>query len=138
MGEFELDVPRNGEFDPQIIRKNQTKITSELEEKIISMYAKGMTTSDIEGHLNDIYGIDVSGTSISRLTDKNLLPVVKEWQKRPFKNVYAAVFMDAIHFHVRKDGIIVKKVVYIAIGINMEGIKDVLGMWVGENESAKF
>lgn len=139
MGEFELDIPRDrdGEFDPQIIKKNQTKTTSELEEKIISMYAKGMTTSDIEGHLNDIYGIEVSDTLISRVTDK-ILPVVKEWQKRPLESVYAAVFMDAIHFHVRKDGVVVKKAVYIALGINMEGVKDVLGMWVGENESAKF
>lgn len=139
MGEFELDIPRDreGEFEPQIIKKNQTKTTNELEEKIISMYAKGMTTSDIEGHLNEIYGVEVSDTLISRITDK-ILPVVKEWQRRPLENIYAAVFMDAIHFHVRKEGMIVKKAVYIAIGVNMEGIKDVLGMWVGENESAKF
>jgi transposase-like protein len=138
-GEFELDIPRDrdGEFEPHIIRKNQTKTTNELEEKIISMYAKGMTTSDIESHLNDIYGIEVSDTLISKVTDK-ILPTVKEWQKRPLESIYAAVFMDAIHFHVRKDGTIVKKAVYIAIGVDMEGHKDVLGMWVGENESAKF
>lgn len=139
MGEFELDVPRdrNGEFNPQIIQKNQTKTTNELEEKIISMYAKGMTTSDIEAHLNDIYGIEVSDTLISKVTDK-ILPIVKEWQNRPLESVYSVVFMDAIHYHVRKEGMIVKKAVYIAIGIDMEGHKDVLGMWVGENESAKF
>lgn len=139
MGSFEIDIPRdrNGEFNPQIIQKNQTKTTNELEEKIISMYAKGMTTSDIETHLNDIYGIEVSDTLISKVTDK-ILPIVKEWQNRPLENVYAVVFMDAIHYHVRKEGMIVKKAVYIAIGIDMEGHKDVLGMWVGENESAKF
>jgi len=139
MGGFELDVPRdrNGEFNPQIIQKNQTKTTNELEEKIISMYAKGMTTSDIESHLNDIYGIEVSDTLISKITDK-ILPVVKEWQNRPLESVYSVVFMDAIHYHVRKEGMIVKKAVYIALGIDMEGHKDVLGMWVGENESAKF
>lgn len=101
------------------------------------MYAKGMTTADIESHIRDIYGIDVSDSTISRITDK-ILPVVKEWQARPLESIYAVVFMDAIHFHVRSEGQIVKKAVYIAIGINMDGIKDVLGMWVGENESAKF
>ena len=101
------------------------------------MYAKGMTTSDIEAHIKDIYGLECSDTTISRITDK-ILPVVREWQSRPLEETYAVVFMDAIHFHVRSEGQIVKKAVYIAIGINMEGQKEVLGMWVGENESAKF
>jgi len=101
------------------------------------MYAKGMTTSDIEGHIREIYGLEVSDSTISRVTDK-ILPVVKEWQIRPLESIYAVVFMDAIHFHVRSEGQIVKKAVYIAIGIKMDGIRDVLGMWVGENESAKF
>ena len=96
-----------------------------------------MTTGDIESHIREIYGLDVSDSTISRVTDK-ILPVVKEWQSRPLESIYAVVFMDAIHFHVRSEGQIVKKAVYIAIGINMDGIKDVLGMWVGENESAKF
>jgi len=101
------------------------------------MYAKGMTTSDIESHFQDLYGIDVSDSTISRITDK-ILPIVKEWQERPLESLYAVVFMDAIHFHVRSEGRIIKKAVYIAIGINMDGIKEVLGMYVGENESAKF
>ena len=101
------------------------------------MYAKGMTTSDIEAHIKDIYGLECSDTTISRITDK-ILPVVREWQSRPLEEIYAVVFMDAIHFHVRSEGQIIKKAVYIAIGINMDGIKEVLGMWVGENESAKF
>ena len=101
------------------------------------MYAKGMTTSDIEAHIKDIYGLECSDTTISRITDK-ILPVVREWQSRPLEEIYAVVFMDAIHFHVRSEGQIIKKAVYIAIGINMEGMKEVLGMWVGENESAKF
>lgn len=104
---------------------------------ILSMYAKGMTTSDIEGHISDIYGIEVSDTTISRLTDK-ILPVVKEWQMRPLEEIYSVVFLDAIHFHVRSDGQIVKKAVYIVIGLKMDGIRDAFGMWVGENESAKF
>ena len=138
-GETEIKVPRDrdGEFEPQLVKKNQTTLTGDIEEKILSMYAKGMTTSDIEAHIQDIYGLECSDSTISRITDK-ILPVVREWQSRPFEEIYAVVFMDAIHFHVRSEGQIVKKAVYIAIGINMNGLKEVLGMWVGENESAKF
>lgn len=138
-GETEIKIPRDrdGDFEPQLIKKNQTTLTGDIEEKILSMYAKGMTTSDIESHIQEIYGLECSDSTISRITDK-ILPVVREWQSRPLEEVYAVVFMDAIHFHVRSEGQIVKKAVYIAIGINMEGMKEVLGMWVGENESAKF
>ena len=138
-GETEIKVPRDrdGEFEPQLVKKNQTTLTGDIEGKILSMYTKGMTTSDIETHIQDIYGLECSDSTISRITDK-ILPVVREWQSRPLEEVYAVVFMDAIHFHVRSEGQIVKKAVYIAIGINMDGMKEVLGMWVGENESAKF
>lgn len=138
-GETEIKVPRDrdGEFEPQLVKKNQTTLTGDIEEKILSMYAKGMTTSDIEAHIQDIYGLECSDSTISRITDK-ILPVVREWQSRPLEEIYAVVFMDAIHFHVRSEGQIVKKAVYIAIGINMNGLKEVLGMWVGEIESAKF
>ena len=138
-GDVEVAVPRDrkGEFDPQLLKKNQTSISQDIEEKILSMYAKGMTTGDIETHIRDIYGIEVSDTTVSRITDK-ILPIAKEWQQRPLEAVYAVVFLDAIHYHVRSEGQIIKKAVYIAIGINLDGKKDVLGMWVGENESAKF
>ena len=138
-GDVEVSVPRDrkGEFEPQILKKNQTSITQDVEEKILSMYAKGMTTGYIETHVREIYGIEVSDTTVSRITDK-ILPIAKEWQQRPLESVYAVVFLDAIHYHVRSEGQIVKKAVYIAIGINLDGKKDVLGMWVGENESAKF
>lgn len=138
-GETEIKVPRDrdGEFEPQLVKKNQTTLTGDIEEKILSMYAKGMTTSDIEAHIQDIYGLECSDSTISRITDK-ILQVVREWQSRPLEEIYAVVFMDAIHFHVRSEGQIVKKAVYIAIGVNMNGLKEVLGMWVGENESAKF
>ena len=138
-GDVEVSVPRDrkGEFDPQLLKKNQTSISQDIEEKILSMYAKGMTTSDIEEHIRDIYGIEVSDTTVSRITDK-ILPIAREWQQRPLEAIYAVVFMDAIHYHVRSEGRIIKKAVYIAIGINLDGRKDVLGMWVGENESAKF
>ena len=101
------------------------------------MYAKGMTTSDIQAHIKDIYGMNISDTTVSRITDK-ILPEAREWQQRPLESVYAVVFMDAIYYHVRSEGQIVKKAVYIAIGVNLEGRKSVLGMWIGENESAKF
>ena len=138
-GDVEVSVPRDrkGEFDPQLLKKNQTSISQDIEEKILSMYAKGMTTSDIEEHIRDIYGIEVSDTTVSRITDK-ILPIAREWQHRPLEAIYAVVFMDAIHYHVRSEGRIIKKAVYIVIGINLDGRKDVLGMWVGENESAKF
>jgi putative transposase len=138
-GEMDIAVPRDrkGNFAPQLVKKQQTTLSGDIEEKILSMYAKGMTTADIESHIRDIYGLDVSDSTISRVTDK-ILPVVRDWQSRPLESIYAVVFMDAIHFHVRSEGQIVKKAVYIAIGINMDGIKDVLGMWIGENESAKF
>ena len=138
-GDVEVSIPRDrkGEFEPRLLKKNQTSISQDIEEKILSMYAKGMTTSDIEAHIEDIYGVEVSDTTVSRITDK-ILPVAKEWQQRPLETVYAVVFLDAIHYHVRSEGQIVKKAVYIAIGIDPDGKKDVLGMWVGENESAKF
>jgi len=137
-GEIELDIPRdrNGEFEPQIVKKNQTEIKG-IEGQIISMYAKGMSNRDIETHLQELYGIEVSPTLISRITDR-ILPEIKEWQSRMLRSVYPIVFMDAIHYSVRKDGIVVKKAVYIAIGIDMEGQKDILGMWIGEAESSKF
>ena len=138
-GDVEVSVlrDRKSEFEPQLLKKNQTSISQDIEEKILSMYAKGMTTGDIEAHIRDIYGIDVSDSTVSRITDK-ILPVAKEWQQRPLESVYAVVFLDAIHYHVRSEGQVVKKAVYIAIGINLDGRKSVLGMWVGENESAKF
>ena len=139
-GDVEVSVPRDrkGEFEPQLLKKNQTSISQDIEEKILSMYAKGMMTGDIEAHiLQDIYGLSVSDTTVSRITDK-ILPVAKEWQQWPLESIYAVVFLAAIHYHVRSEGQIVKKVVYIAIGLDLDGRKDVLGMWVGENESAKL
>ena len=128
-GNVDVSVPRNrkGEFEPQLLKKNQTSISQDVEEKILSMYAKGMTTGDIETHIRDIYGLEVSDTTVSRITDK-ILPVAKEWQQRPLESVYAVVFLDAIHYHVRSEGQVVKKAVYIAIGIDLDGRKDLLGM----------
>ena len=128
---------RKGEFEPKVLKKNQASINQDIKEKILSMYAKGMTTGDIEAHIQDIYGIEVSDTTVSRITDK-ILPIAKEWQQRLLEAIYAVVFLDAIHYHARSEGQIVEKAVYVAIGINLDGKKDVLGMWVGENENVKF
>lgn len=138
-GDMDVAIPRdrNGEYEPRLIQKYQNTITQDMEEKIISMYAKGMTTGDIEAHLKELYDLDISDSTISRITDK-VIPLVREWQERPLQEIYAVVYMDAIHYHVRSEGRIVKRAVYIALGIDMEGKKDVIGMYVGENEGAKF
>ena len=119
---------RKGEFDPQIIKKYQNTVTQDMEEKIISMYAQGMTTNDIESHMRELYDIGISDSSISRITDK-ILPIVKEWQERPLEEIYAVVFLDAIYYHVRNEGRIVKRAVSIVSGIDMESTKYVLGMY---------
>lgn len=138
LGEIDLDIPRDrkGEFEPQIVKKNQTDI-SNIEDQVLSMYAKGMTTRDISTHLHDVYGVDASAEMISHMTDR-ILPIAKEWQNRPLEKKYAVVFMDAVHFHVREENRTVKKAVYVAIGIKLNGTKEVLGMWIGGNESAKY
>ncbi|MGF9714959.1 IS256 family transposase [Paenibacillus naphthalenovorans] len=137
-GEVEIEVPRDrfGEFEPMVVKKYQTQVTG-IEDQIISMYSKGMSTRDIQDHLNQLYGIDVSPTLISNVTAK-IMPLIKEWQNRPLQNVYSVVFMDAIHFKVKQDGQIINKAAYMVVGIDLEGYKDVLGIWIGENESAKF
>ena len=108
-GDVEVSIPRDrkGEFEPQLLKKNQTSVSQDIEEKILSMYAKGMSTGDIESHIRDIYGVEVSDTTVSRITDK-ILPIAKEWQQRPLESVYAVVLLDAIHYHVRSEGQICK------------------------------
>lgn len=113
------------------------KDISNIEQQIISMYAKGMTTRDISGHIKEIYGFGLSQTLISNITNK-IIPTIEEWQNRPLERVYPIVFLDAIHYNVRENGQIVKKAVYIALGYNMQGNKEIPGMWIGENESSKY
>ena len=138
LGYFDLDVPRDrdGSFEPEIVKKYQTDV-SHLESSIIGMYAKGMTTRDIASQVNEIYGMDISPTLVSNITDK-VIPMIREWQSRPLETVYPIVFMDAIHFKVRKDNTVVSKAAYAAIGVNLEGKKDVLGIWIGASESSKY
>jgi len=137
-GNIGIKVPRDreGEFSPRIVPKSSRDVSS-IEDQVLSMYAKGMTTRDIKTHIEDLYGIDASPELISRITDK-ILPLVAEWQNRPLEEVYGIVFMDAIHYKVRSEGRVVNKAAYTVIGINLEGLKEVLGIWVGEAESAKF
>ena len=137
-GSFEFETPRNrnGEFEPKIVPKN-TRDVSGIEDKIISLYAKGLTTRDINEQIQELYGIEVSATMVSNITDQ-IIPEIKEWQNRPLDSVYPFVFIDAVHFSVREDNHIVKKAAYVVLGINSEGFKEVLGIWIGENESAKY
>lgn len=137
-GEIDIQVPRdrNGEFEPLVVKKHQKSVTS-IEDRIISMYAKGMTVRDIQNHLGEIYGIDASPTLISNITDK-IIPMITEWQNRPLLPIYAVVFLDAIHYKVRQNSQIVSKAAYMVVGIDLDGRKDVLGFWIGESESSKF
>lgn len=137
-GEIDLKVPRDreGEHDPLIVKKHQKSVTG-IEDQILALYAKGVSTREIQDHLQRLYGIEVSPTLISNVTNK-IMPMVKEWQNRPLQQIYAVVFLDAIHFKVKQDGQIVNKAAYMVIGIDLDGTKDVLGIWIGENESAKF
>lgn len=137
-GEMELDIPRDreGEFEPAIVKKHQKNVAG-IEEQIIALYAKGVTTREIQDHLNQLYGVEVSPTMISNVTNR-LMPLIKEWQGRPLQSVYAIVFLDAIHYKVRQEGHIVNKAAYMCVGVDLDGNKDVLGMWIGEHETSKF
>lgn len=138
LGPIELDMPRdrNGEFEPMLIPKHKRNVTG-IEEKIIALYAAGMSTRDIHEQIKDLYDVEISSEMVSKITDK-VLPMVQEWQNRPLDDVYPFVFMDAIHYKVRDEKQIIKKAAYVVLGINTDGYKDVLGIWIGGNESSKF
>lgn len=137
-GEVSIAIPRDreGEFEPKAIKKYQNDISG-IEDKVLGMYAKGMSTRDIASHLEELYGMEASPTLISKITEK-IMPIAQEWQNRPLEPIYPIIFLDAIHYKVRSEGKVINKAAYIIIGVNMSGIKDVLGIWVGENESAKY
>ncbi len=138
IGEIELDIPRdrNATFEPEIVKKHQRDI-SDFDEQIISMYAKGMTTRDIQEHVRSFYNTDISHALISTITDK-VIDIATEWQNRPLESCYVAVFFDAIHYKVRQDGKVICKAAYTAIGITEDGKRDILGIWIGESEGARF
>lgn len=137
-GNMEIAVPRdrNSTFEPVIIPKGETRFTG-FDDKIISMYARGMTTRDIQGHLQDLYGVEVSPTLVSQVTDA-VTEEITLWQNRPLEEVYPIIYLDAVRVKVRHNGAVINKAVYLAIGVTLEGLKDVLGMWVAETEGAKF
>ena len=137
-GEIPIEVPRDrkGDFNPQIIPKHQTRFSG-FDDKIISMYARGMTTRDIQDHLHEIYNVEVSADLISTVTDA-VVNDAKEWQNRPLDEVYPVLYLDATILKVRNEGRVINKSAYLAIGINMEGLKDVLGIWLEQSEGAKF
>lgn len=137
-GKLPIEIPRDRDssFEPVIIPKGQTRFPN-FDHKVISLYSRGMTAREIQGHLEDIYGVDVSPALISTVTDA-VTDEVKIWQNRPLDAVYPIVYMDAIRVKARNNGHVINKAVYLAIGITMDGVKEVLGMWVAENEGAKF
>ena len=137
-GSMEIEVPqdRKSTFEPQVVKKRQKDI-SDIDQKIISMYAKGMTTRQISETIEDIYGFETSESFISDVTDK-ILPQIEDWQNRPLDEVYPILYIDAIHYSVRDNGVIRKLAAYVILGINTEGKKEVLTISVGDNESAKY
>ncbi|MEG3346274.1 IS256 family transposase [Pseudoalteromonas sp. B5MOD-1] len=139
VGAFELDTPRDraGSYEPKLVKKNQTKLTDEIDRKILSMFSLGMSYRDIRGHVEDMYGIDVSEATITGVTDR-LIPELKEWQQRPLEALYPFVWLDAIHFKVKEDGRYVSKAVYTILGLNVEGKKELLGLHLSESEGANY
>lgn len=137
-GDIELNIPRdrNGEFEPIIVEKGSKDI-SNIEEKIIRMYARGISSREIYNQMQELYGVKISPDMVTAITDK-IIPNIKEWQKRPLDDVYPVVFVDATYFYVRNEGVVGKKAVYVILGINSQGYKDILGFYVGESESAKY
>src|ERR687884_731132 len=137
-GQVQIDVPRdrNSEFEPQLVKKNQTRFDG-LDEKIISLYSRGMTQREIQGHLEEIYGVEVSPSLISTVTDA-VMDEVRAWQARPLDPVYPILYLDALQVKVKSQGRVTNKAIYVAFGVNLQGLKEVLGMWASESEGAKF
>lgn len=138
LGAVELNIPRdrNGDFEPKIVPKHQRSVNG-IEDKILGLYATGMTTRDISEQIKELYGVDISAETVSNITNR-ILPLVSEWQNRPLEKTYSFIFMDAIHYKVREDKQIIVKAAYVVIGVNLDGEKEVLGIWIGANESSKF
>jgi putative transposase len=137
-GEITVETPRdrNSSFEPQILKKHQTRLDG-FDDKILSMYARGMTTREIQGHLQEMYGVEVSPTLISEVTDA-VMEEVRLWQSRPLEPLYAIVYLDALYVKMRHEGRVENRAVYVAIGVDLDGRKDVLGLWTSANEGAKF
>lgn len=139
IGQFELETPRDrsGSFEPQLVKKNQTKLTPEIDEKILSMFALGMSYRDIRGHIQDMYGVEVSEATITAVTDQ-LIPELKAWQARSLDTLYPFIWLDAIHYKIKENGRYVSKAIYTVLGVNIEGRKELLGLYVSESEGANY
>jgi len=139
IGQFELETPRDrsGSFEPQLIKKNQTKLTAEIDQKILSMFALGMSYRDIRGHVHEMYGIEISEATITGVTDQ-LIPELKAWQTRSLDTLYPFIWLDAIHYKVKESGRYINKAVYTVLGINIEGRKELLGLYISESEGANY
>ena len=139
VGEFELDVPRdrNGSYEPQIVKKHQTHMSDNIEQKILSLYALGNSYSQISEHIEEMYGMSFSKATISAVTDK-VIPLLKEWQQRPLESVYPFVWLDAIHYKIKDNGRYISKAVYTVLGVGLNGKKEILGLYLSENEGANF
>ena len=139
VGEFDLDIPRdrNGSFEPQLVKKHQTHISDHIEQKILSLYAFGNSYSQISEHIEELYGISFSKATISAVTDK-VIPLLKEWQQRPLEGIYPFVWLDAIHYKIKENGKYVSKAVYTILGVKLDGRKEILGLYLSENEGANF
>lgn len=139
LGQVDINTPRDraSRFDPQLVPKRSKTLGRGLERQIIALYARGNSYADIRDYLSDMYGVEASTATISRITDK-ILPLLQEWRNRPLEAIYPIVWLDAIHYKVRQDGRVVSKAVYCIIGLNQEGYKELLGLYIGENEGAKF
>ena len=138
-GPFELETSRDraGTFEPEIVKKRQTIIGTSLENKIISLYGLGMSYNDIRNHIEEMYGIELSQGMLNQITD-SIIPEIQEWQNRPLNKLYPLVWMDAIHYKVREEGQVVSKAVYTVLGINLNGRKELLGIYISESEGARF
>ena len=139
VGEFELEIPRdrNGSYESQIVKKHQAHISDHIEEKILSLYALGNSYSQISEHIQELYGIEFSKATISAVTDK-VIPLLKEWQQRPLESIYPFVWLDAIHYKIKENGKYISKAVYTILGVGLNGKKEILGLYLSENEGANF
>jgi putative transposase len=138
-GEFILETPRDrdGSFEPQLVKKRERILTGDLDQKILSLFASGMSYSDIQNNISDIYGVDICDASITKITDK-LLPEIREWHDRPLQEIYPILFLDAIHFKIREEGKVISKAIYTLLAIDKYGMKDILGLYMSDTESASY
>jgi len=139
VGSFDLETPRDrqGSFEPEIVKKREVFLGEDLEEKIIRLYARGMSYEDIRGHLQEMYGLEISAGKLSQITDK-ILPELESWRVRPLESLYVIVYLDAIHFKVRENGQVQTKALYNAMGVKKDGHKELLGLYLSASEGAKF